>query len=35
MQNINIFLCDHSLSLTNLTLEVKQGRPIDHQASTQ
>jgi len=35
VQNINILLFVHSLFLTSLTYEVKQGRPIDHQASTQ
>jgi len=35
MQNINILLFVHSLFLTSLTFEVKQGRPTDHQASTQ
>jgi len=35
VQNINILLFVHSLFLTSLTCEVKQGRPIDHQASTQ
>jgi len=35
MQNINILLFVHSLLLTSLTFEVKQGRPTDHQASTQ
>jgi len=35
MHNINILRFVHSLFLTSLTYEVKQGRPIDHQASTQ
>jgi len=35
VQNINILLFVHSLSLTSLNFEVKQGRPISHQASTQ
>jgi len=35
MQNINILLFVRSLFLTSLTYEVKQGRLIDHQASTQ
>jgi len=35
MQNINILIFVHSLFLTSLTFEVKQGRPTDHQASTQ
>jgi len=34
MQNINILLFVHSLFLTSLTYEVKQGWPIDHQALT-
>jgi len=35
MQTINILLLVHSLFLTSLTYEVKQGRPIVHQVSTQ
>jgi len=35
MQNINILHFVHSLFVTSLTFEVKQGRPTDHQASTQ
>jgi len=35
MQNINILLFVHSLSLTAKSFAVKHGRPIDHQASTQ
>jgi len=32
VQNINILLVVHSLFFTSLTYEVRQGRPIDHQA---
>jgi len=35
VQNIIILLFVDSLFLTSLTFEVKQGRPTDHQASTQ
>jgi len=35
MQNNNILLFVSSLFLTSLSFAVKQGRPVDHEASTQ